>query len=204
MSRSGSHTSSLNFLLFLVEVSHSGCLLGGTLTVLAAGLSSNLVFLGCLLGWTLLSGTVSETKTWDVLNCLILPLHGAERTVFESLLASCFGPEVTKFSLLDGVFAFVCAERTELRYKKEACIIGMSGLLGLMWERFPLIVKIFHYSCINDHSQKQNQRHTFLANCIAITINFLEFACNSKTESRNRSHIFTSMDHTFCSLHYVM
>ena len=38
-SRSGSLTSSLNFLLFLVEVSHPGCLLGGTFTVLLTGLS---------------------------------------------------------------------------------------------------------------------------------------------------------------------
>ena len=63
MSRSGSHISSLNFLLFLVEVSCLGCLLGGTLTVLLTGLSSNLVVLACLLGWTLRFGTVSETKT---------------------------------------------------------------------------------------------------------------------------------------------
>ena len=34
MSRSGSVTSSLNFLLFVVEMSCLGCLLGGTLTVL--------------------------------------------------------------------------------------------------------------------------------------------------------------------------
>ena len=61
MCRSGSVTSSLNVLLFLVEVSHLGCLLGGTLTVLLTGLSSNLVFLACLLSWSLLSGTVSET-----------------------------------------------------------------------------------------------------------------------------------------------
>ena len=32
-------------------------------TVLVTGLSPNLVILACLLGWTLLSGTVSETKT---------------------------------------------------------------------------------------------------------------------------------------------
>ena len=38
-SRSGSLTSSLNFLLFLVEVSHPGCLLDGTCTVLLTGLS---------------------------------------------------------------------------------------------------------------------------------------------------------------------
>ena len=63
ISRSGSVTSSLKFLLFLVEVSRLGCLLGGTATVLVTGLSSNLVFLACLLGWTLLPGTVSETKT---------------------------------------------------------------------------------------------------------------------------------------------
>ena len=62
-SRSGSVTSSLNFLLFLVEVSHPGYLLGGTATVLVTGLFRNLVFLASLLGWTLLSGTVSETKT---------------------------------------------------------------------------------------------------------------------------------------------
>ena len=41
----------------------SGCLLGGIDTVLATGLSRNLVIFARLLGWTLLSGTVSETKT---------------------------------------------------------------------------------------------------------------------------------------------
>ena len=41
----------------------SGCLLGGIGTVLVTGLSSNLVIFAHLLGWTLLSGTVSETKT---------------------------------------------------------------------------------------------------------------------------------------------
>ena len=50
-------------LLFLVEVSRPGCLLDGIDTVLATGSSSNLVILTHLLGWTLLSGTVSETKT---------------------------------------------------------------------------------------------------------------------------------------------
>ena len=54
---------SLNSLLFLVEVSRPGCLLGGIGTVLVTGLSPNLVILAHLLGWTLLSGTVSETKT---------------------------------------------------------------------------------------------------------------------------------------------
>ena len=44
-------------------VSSLGCLLGGIGTVLVTGLSSNLVILAHLLGWTLLSGTVSETKT---------------------------------------------------------------------------------------------------------------------------------------------
>ena len=63
MSRSGSVTFSLNSLLFLVEVSCLGCLLGGIGTVLVTGLSPNLVILARLLGWTLLSGTVSETKT---------------------------------------------------------------------------------------------------------------------------------------------
>ena len=57
ISRSGSVISSLNFLLFLVEVSCLGSL-AGMVTVLLAGLSSNLVFLACLL-----CGTVSETKT---------------------------------------------------------------------------------------------------------------------------------------------
>ena len=47
----------------LVEVSHLGCLLDGIGTVLVTGLSSNLVILARLLSWTLLSGTVSETKT---------------------------------------------------------------------------------------------------------------------------------------------
>ena len=63
MSRSGSVTSRLNFLLFQVEVSHLGCLLGGIATVPLTGLSLNLVILASLLGWTLLSATVSETKT---------------------------------------------------------------------------------------------------------------------------------------------
>ena len=63
MSRSGSDMFSLKFLLFLVEVSHPGCLLGGTGTVLVTGLFPNLVILACLLGWTLLFGTASETKT---------------------------------------------------------------------------------------------------------------------------------------------
>ena len=63
MSRSGSVALSLKFLLFLVEVLHLGCLLGGINTVLLTGLSPNLVILAHLLGWTLLSGTVSETKT---------------------------------------------------------------------------------------------------------------------------------------------
>ena len=71
MSRSGSVTFSLNSLLFLVEVSHPGCLLGGIGTVLVTGLSTNLIILAHLLGWTLLSGTVSETKTWDVLVCFV-------------------------------------------------------------------------------------------------------------------------------------
>ena len=124
------------FLLFLVEVSCPGCLLGGIATVLLTGLSSNPVFLACLLGWTLLSGTVSETKTWDVLVCLILPLHGSERTIFWLFPASYFGPEMTKFSLVDRAFPSISPERTELCCKKEACIIGMSGLLGLTWERF--------------------------------------------------------------------
>ena len=53
MSRSGSVTFSLNSLLFLVEVSCPGCLLGGIGTVLVTGLSPNLVILACLLGWTL-------------------------------------------------------------------------------------------------------------------------------------------------------
>ena len=43
MSRSGSVTFSLKSLLFLVEVSHPGCLLGGIDTVLVTGLSPNLV-----------------------------------------------------------------------------------------------------------------------------------------------------------------
>ena len=47
----------------LVEMSHPGCLLDGIGTVLVTGLSPNLVILVRLLSWTLLSGTVSETKT---------------------------------------------------------------------------------------------------------------------------------------------
>ena len=99
MSRSGSVTFSLKSLLFLVEVSRPGCLLGGIDTVLVTGLSPNLVILARLLGWTLLSGTVSETKTCDVLVCLImLPLRFAERTVFQPSATRC-RPEMTEFSL---------------------------------------------------------------------------------------------------------
>ena len=131
MSRSGSVMFSLKFLLFLVEVLHLGYLLGGINTVL----SSNLVILARLLSWTLLSGTVSETKTWDVLVCLILPLRFAERTIFWPL-ASCWHPEMTEFCLSDGAFPSLVAEGTELCCKKEACMCGMSGLFGLMWEWF--------------------------------------------------------------------
>ena len=141
ISRSGSVTSSLNFLLFLVEVSHPGCLTGMVILLLT-GLSSNLVFLACLLSWTLLCNTVSETKTWNVLVCLILPLHGSERTIFWPVPASCYA-EMTKLSLVDGVFVSLAAEETEFCCKKEACNIGMSGLFGLMREwfllRWPLV-----------------------------------------------------------------
>ena len=41
----------------------SGLPSGGIGTVLVTGLSPNLVILARLLSWTLLSGTVSETKT---------------------------------------------------------------------------------------------------------------------------------------------
>ena len=140
MSRSGSVTFSLNSLLFLVEVSRLGCLLGGIDAVLVTGLSPNLVIFARLLGWTLLSGTVSETKTWDVLVCLILPLRFPERTVFWPL-ASCWRPEMTEFCLSDGAFPSLVAEGTALHCKKETCMCGMSGLLGLMWERF--LVKCF-------------------------------------------------------------
>ena len=135
MSRSGSVTFSLNSLLFLVEVSCLGCLLGGIGTGLVTGLSPNLVILACLLSWTLLSGTVPETKTWDVFVCLILPLRFPERTVFWPL-ASCWLPEMTGFSLSDGAFPSLVAEGTALHCKKEAWMCGMSGPLGLMWERF--------------------------------------------------------------------
>ena len=135
MSRSGSVTFSLKFLLFLVEVSRPGCLLGGIDTVLVTGLSPNLVILARLLGWTLLSGTVSETKTCDVLVCLILPLRFAERTVFWPFVTR-WRPEMTEFSLWDGTFSSLAAEGTALCCKKELCIWGMSGPLGLMWERF--------------------------------------------------------------------
>ena len=85
--------------------------------MLVTGLSPNLVILARLLGWTLLSGTVSETKTWDVLVCLILPLWFAE---------------MTEFSLSDGAFPSLVAQGTVLCCKKEACMCGMSGLLDLM------------------------------------------------------------------------
>ena len=66
ISRPGSVTSSLKFLfLFLVEVSYLGGGLTGMGFTLLTGLSSNLVFLACLPSW-LLSGTVSETKDWEV------------------------------------------------------------------------------------------------------------------------------------------
>ena len=64
MSRSGSVTFSLKSLLFMVEVSRPGCLLGGIGH--SAGhrvCPQTFVILARLLGWTLLSGTVSETKT---------------------------------------------------------------------------------------------------------------------------------------------
>ena len=43
---------------------------------------------------------------------------------------------MTEFSLSDGAFPSLAAEGTALRCKKEACICGMSGPLGLMCERF--------------------------------------------------------------------
>ena len=135
MSRSGSVTFSLKSLLFLVEVSCPGCLLGGIDTVLVTGSAPNLVILTRLLGWTLLSGTVSETKTWDVLVCLILPLRFPERTYFWPF-ATRWRPEMTEFSLSDGAFPSLAAEGTALRCKKELYKWGMSGPLGLMWERF--------------------------------------------------------------------
>ena len=143
ISRSGSVTSSLKFLLlFLVVVSHPHCL-AGMVIVLLTGLSSNLVFLACLLSWTI-NGTVSETKAWDVLFCLTF-VFGSERTVFELSvtlwLVSCFSictPFRTKFLLLDGLFISAGAEGTKFCCKKEACIIGMSGLFGLMWDQFLL------------------------------------------------------------------
>ena len=118
MSRSGSVMFSLKSLLFLVEVSRPGCLLGGIDTVLVTGLSPNLVILARLLGWTLLSGTVSETKTWDVLVCLILPLQFAEMTIFWPF-ATRWRPELTEFSLSDGAFPSLAAEGTALRCKKR-------------------------------------------------------------------------------------
>ena len=148
MSRSGSVTFSLNSLLFLVEVSRLGCLLGGIGTVLVTGLSPNLVILARLLGWTLLSGTVSETKTWDVLVCLTLPLRFAERTVFWPL-ASCWCPEMTEFPLSDSTFPSLVAEGTKLHCKKEACMCGMSGLLGLMWEWFLMSFPPVASTCVS-------------------------------------------------------
>ena len=98
-------------------------------------LSPNLVILARLLGWTLLSGTVSETKTWDVLVCLILPLRFAEMTVFWPFITR-WRPEMTEFSLSDSAFSSLAAEGTALCCKKESCMCGMSGPLGLMCERF--------------------------------------------------------------------
>ena len=43
---------------------------------------------------------------------------------------------MTEFSLSDGAFSSLAAEGTALRCKKESCICGMSGPLGLMCERF--------------------------------------------------------------------
>ena len=43
---------------------------------------------------------------------------------------------MTEFSLSDGAFSSLAAEGAALRCKKESCICGMSGPLGLMCERF--------------------------------------------------------------------
>ena len=43
---------------------------------------------------------------------------------------------MTEFCLSDGAFPSLAAEGTALRCKKELCICGMSGPLGLMCERF--------------------------------------------------------------------
>ena len=115
MSRSGSLTFSLKSLLFLVEMSRPGCLLGGIDTVLVTGMSPNLVILTRLLGWTLLSGTVSETKTWDVLVCLILPLWFAEMTFF---------------SLSDGAFCHWLLKGPCFAVrKKHACVVCQGFLV---------------------------------------------------------------------------
>ena len=43
---------------------------------------------------------------------------------------------MTKFCLSDGAFPSLVAEGTAFRCKKESCMCGMSGPLGLMCERF--------------------------------------------------------------------
>ena len=43
---------------------------------------------------------------------------------------------MTEFCLSDGAFPSLVAEGTALRCKKESCMWGMSGPLGLMCERF--------------------------------------------------------------------
>ena len=151
MSRSGSVTFSLNSLLFLVEVSCPGCLLGGIDTVLLTGLSPNLVIFARLLGWTLLSGTVSETKTWDVLVCLILPLRFAERTIFWPL-ASCWHPEMTEFSLSDVHFHhWLLKGPSYAARKKHACVVCQGSLVwcdsGSSWDVPQWLPPVSHSFC---------------------------------------------------------
>ena len=43
---------------------------------------------------------------------------------------------MTEFCLSDGAFPSLVAEGTALRCKKESCMCGMSGPLGLMCEQF--------------------------------------------------------------------
>ena len=82
MSRSGSVTFSLKSLLVSSRGVTSGLPSWWNRHSAGHRVVPKPCHLGSLLGWTLLSGTVSETKTWDVLVCLILPLQFPERTSF--------------------------------------------------------------------------------------------------------------------------
>ena len=79
MSRSGSDTFSLKSLLFLVEVSRLGCLLGGIDTVLVTGLSPNL----CLSAWL-------DPPVWHCLVAVVFHSYSQWLLGSRSLLVVCF------------------------------------------------------------------------------------------------------------------